>query len=192
MVKLSNVLSYVLKGLASSKTEKYFLSTVETRLGEVVDTIEALRAAKGSTITVDGDIYNISEYQIPKALLNYVRSGTIYGSKDAVGKAMPILEVKKSDGKLTPIKFNTFFNDYNSYQHESVQIPMTSLSTKEPVTVEDVDYLEDQDGLMAKLHESGFGIETCSMIGLKIEGFNSFLATYTTPTLDAFTSWMVA
>jgi len=191
--RLKVVLNNAFDTLASARARKYVLSDkgFNQRLSDVCDTIEAIRSTLGTEVDLDGESYSIKDYQIPKALTNYVSSGLIYGSSDAVGKVDPIIRIKKAEAKLSPLVFNKFFADFNGYQAEGFRIPVVDAWNKlTSISLEDVQYLEDESGRMARLHENGFDIQTCWLIGLKVEGLCLYLSKYDTPTKDGMTTWL--
>lgn len=191
--RLETVLRNTIEVLASARSKKYVLMDKEfdQRLSEICVTLEAIRSTRGAEINIDGESYPIKDYQIPKALINYVSSGLIYGSPDAIGKANPIIRVAKTDAKLSPLVFNKFFSDFNGNQAEGFRIPVADVWNKlTSVTLEDVQYLEDEDGRMAKLHEGGFDIQTCWLIGLSIDGLSKYLSRYDIPTKDGMVTWL--
>lgn len=191
--RLKVVLNNTIDTLASARARKYVLSDkgFNQRLSDVCDTIEAIRSTLGTEVDLDGESYAIKDYQIPKALVNYVSSGLIYGSSDAVGKVDPVIRVKKTEAKLSPIVFNKFFADFNGYQAEGFRIPVVDAWNKlTAISLEDVQYLEDESGRMAKLHENGFDIQTCWLIELSVEGLCRYLSKYDAPTKDGMTTWL--
>jgi hypothetical protein len=191
--RLKVVLKNTFDDLASVRAKKYVLSDegFDQRLSDVCDTINAIRSTLGTEVDLNGESYPIKDYQIPKALVNYVSSGLIYGSSDAVGKVDPIIQIKKAEAKLSPLVFNKFFADFNGYQADGYKIPVVDAWNRlTTVSLEDVQYLEDKSGRMAKLHENGFDIQTCWLIGLSVEGLCQYLSKYDAPTKDGMTRWL--
>lgn len=193
-VELKTVLMHVCNTFASMRTVKNLTSDVKTfsqRLGDVCDTIEAIRSTSGFSVTINGDSYQIQDYAIPKALIDYVSAGRIYASQDAIESAEPLIRVGVTEAKLSPLAFNKFFSDFNKDQAEEFKIPVaTDWAKRTSVTLEDVQYLKDESGRLAKLHEGGMDICTCDLIGLRIEGLCSFLKKYDEPNMDGFASWL--
>lgn len=161
-------------------------------MSDVCDTLEAIRCAKGATVNVGEDSFNIKDYHVPNAFVEYLNSGEVYASRDAIGKAEPLIKAKKVEAKLPPFAFNKFFSDFNSAQAEEFQIKVRDQWDREvPISLEDVQYLEDENGRLAKLHENGFSAQTCYLIGVKVDGLSKYLATYNKPTQDGMTQWLL-
>lgn len=194
-VELKTVLTNTCNDVASERTKKYTMRDTDSfnqRLSDVVETIEAIRSVKGATVEVGEDSFMISDYHIPKALLDYMSTGRIYASKDAVGKAEPVIEVERRPAKLSPVMFNKFFVDFNSYQLDGYKIPCVDQWTKEQfATLEEVQFLEDEEGRLAKLHEGGFDECTCALLGIRIHELSRYLSSVDVPTKDGFTTWLL-
>jgi hypothetical protein len=191
--RLMEVFTSAFDTLASARARKYVLSeaSFNQRLMDVCNTIEAIRSTLGSEVDCDEESYPIKDYQIPSALINYVSSGLIYGSQDAVGKVDPIIRVKKRVATLSPLVFNKFFSDFNNYQNEGYRINVSDSWNKlTATTLEDVQYLEDESGRMAKLHEGGYDIQTCWLLSVRIDGIATYLSKYDAPTMDGMTTWL--
>lgn len=191
--RLMEVFTSAFDTLASARARKYVLSesSFNQRLIDVCNTIEAIRSTLGSEVDCEDESYPIKDYQIPTALISYVSSGLIYGSQDAVGKVDPIIRVKKRVATLSPLVFNKFFSDFNNYQNEGYRINVSDNWNKlTATTLEDVQYLEDESGRMAKLHEGGYDMQTCWLLSVKIEGLTPYLSKYDAPTMDGMTTWL--
>lgn len=192
--ELKSILNYALGALASAKTARYFMGKDglpdQSRLNGVVNTIEAIRATEGKTIKVGEDFFPVEEYKIPNALVDYVRAGITYASADAVGKCEPIFKAQAGVAVLSPIAFNKFFDDFNINQPEEYQVPTTGGWRGEPVTLENVQYLENESGDLCMLHNGGFGIETCALLHFKVPALTACMPSYTRPTMEGFKIWL--
>lgn len=178
---------------SSVKTQKYFIHSddFDQRLEDVVNTIVGLMSINGTVVTVNGDQFSKSDYKIPARLVDLIRCGSIYASTDAINRARPIFEVEKVQTSLTPMQFNRFFNDFNVGQQEGYQsIHLVEASGRGAVSLEDVQYLEDGNGVMRKLHENGFEIELCSLLGLEIETISQYLVGYSKPSITEVAVWL--
>lgn len=176
--------------MASQKTMKYFIndSSFEQRLIDVVQTIEAIRCSQSNTISVDGESYAVSEYKIPTRLVDYVNAGIIYASSDAVGSRAPIIKVNGCTGKLTPLQFNKFFDDFNINQE--TKLNTVESFNRSTTVLGDVQYAEDEHGMMIRLSETGLDIETCYLVGIRIDGLGDYLTSYSMPNKDGITKWL--
>lgn len=218
--ELADIIAHAMMEAASSKTRKYFIREVTEkclininektsreeieantilrgpfidRIEDVVETIEAIRGTDASSIIVGkGDVYSVSEYQIPTVLVNYTNSGKIYASTDAIGREEPYFQAERKIAKLSPLQFNKVFDDFNENQHDGYRIAVVENWDRKKTSLEDVQYLEDGEGSMLKLHEQGFDIYTCDLIGLQIDGLSSFLTRYDAPTVKGYEEWLLS
>lgn len=192
----SNLKQAFLEGFqtyCSVKTSKYFVHSdnFDQRLDSVVETIVGLMSVKGTVVTVNGDQYSKSEYKVPTRLVDLIRSGFIYASPDAIDRAEPVFEVSKVRPNLSPMQFNRFFTDFNVGQCEGYpSFQLSEVAGRDAVTLEDVQYLEDENGVMRKLHESGFEIELCALLGLNITALSPYLVGYPKPTNMEVVKWL--
>lgn len=193
---ISNLKNAFIEGFemySSVKTSKYFVHSdnFDQRLNDVVNTIVGLMSVKGTIVTVNGDQYSKSEYKVPARLHDLIRCGSIYASPDAIDRAEPIFEVMKVQTSLNPMQFNRFFTDFNAGQFEGYpSLQLAEVAGRDAVTLEDVQYLEDEDGVMRKLHENGFEIELCSLLRLNIETLSPYLVGYNKPTQTEVAVWL--
>lgn len=177
---------------ATARTRKYVVSQgdFKQRLSSVVNTMVGLMSCFGSTVEVDGVSFNLSDYKVPTKLTDLINSGRIYASSDCVGRVGPMFEVEHVGVSMTPDAFNRFFTDFNLNQ-DGNEIQLSEGLTRRTVTLEDVQYLEDEDGMMCKLHDGGFDIELCAVIGLKLDALTSYLTRYTRPTELGVGLWLL-
>lgn len=180
--KLIAALTAMISETASARTVKYMTSQpdFEQRLENVVNTIVGLMSCFGSTVEVDGVSFNLSDYKVPAKLVALVNSGRIYASSDCVGRVEPMFEVEHVGVSMTPESFNRFFTDYNVNQGEN-GIKLSEGLTRRTTTLEDVQYLEDEGGMMCKLHDGGFDMELCYLLGLKLDALTPYLTKYSRP-----------
>lgn len=176
--------------MASQRTVRYFLKSEDygQRLVDVVDTLEAIRCSRSNTISVDDESYAISDYRIPVKLFDYLNSGIIYASSDAAGSKKPIFKANVCSGKLTPLQFNKFFDDFNVNQERKLNV--SDNFTRSTTVLGDVQYAEDGQGMMLRLGESGFDLETCYLLGFRLDGFEAYLTKYAKPNVDGITRWL--
>lgn len=181
------------ENVASLETTKRFIKQAdyEERLQDVVNTIVALTAEYSSIVTVDNVPYSKNEYRVPSQLIDLMSSGRVFGSPDAVGRAKPMFEVSRSRIKLTPTQFNKVFSDFNRNQTDGFkQLKLEQCAVRDDVTLEDVQYLNDGCGFMRKLHNNGFNIETCVLLGLNIPELSEFLPRYNEPQVGEVATWL--
>lgn len=176
--------------VGNQKTMKYFIKSEDygQRLIDVVETLEAIRCSQSSTISVGDESYTISDYKIPVKLISYVNAGIIYASSDAVGSRKPLFKANVCSGKLTPLQFNKFFDDFNINQ--DLKLNVSDNFTRSTVVLGDVQYTEDEQGMMLRRCEGGLDLETCYLIGLRIDGLADYLTKYAKPNTDGMTKWL--
>lgn len=190
--KLVAALTATVTETATARTTKYMTSQPDfkQRLNDVVDTIVGLMSCYGSTVEVDGVSFDLSDYKVPAKLVSLVNSGRIYASSDCIGRVEPMFEVEHVGVSMTPESFNRFFIDYNVNQGDN-GIQLSEGLTRRTITLEDVQYLEDEDGMMCKLHDGGFDIELCYLIGLEIDALTPYLTKYSKPTDLGVGLWLL-
>lgn len=180
--------------VASGRTRKYFTGDARfnERLQDVLQTIEGLRTAYGSSVVVDGEVYNRSDYLVPKKLKDYVNSGRIYASKDAIGVESPIFESEKVNIPLSPEAFHHFFTEFNGTQGEDKKFILVESLTKENLTLEDLQYLEDESGLqLAKLREEAIcDSVTCQLMGYRLDSLTKYLRKYAKYNPKGILKWL--
>lgn len=192
--ELKVVLTNGMADLASARTAKYFFKdgVVDAdRIGKIVNTIEAIKSATGNFIMVDGEQYSKFDYRLPKALVDYVNAGKIYASKDAIGGSEPLFDSEKVKAELSPLAFNKFFDDFNRNQDEGYRIPTVDNWSASIKTLEDVQYLYDEDsGAVCKFHEGGMDECTCALLHITLPEITNCMPKYDKPTRNGYTLWL--
>lgn len=179
--------------VASARTKRYVIDQKDysTRLDDVANTLVGLMSSFGSSVSVDGDVYNVSEYKVPNKLIDLLNVGRVYGSCDAIERVEPMFEIVKEPITLTPGAFNAFFINFNAQQGDCAQFSLSEGYVRRDVTLEDVQYLEDACGSMRKFHNQGLPIEICSIVGLRIEAIEDYLLSYSKPSDRAIGLWLL-
>lgn len=192
--ELKEVLINGLTDLASARTAKYFFKdgVVDAdRIGKIVNTIEAIKSATGNFINVEGEQYSKFDYRLPKALVDYVNAGRIYASKDAIGGSEPLFYSEKTAAEMSPLAFNKFFDDFNRNQDEGYRIPTVDNWSASIKTLEDVQYLYDEDcGTLCKFHEGGMDECTCALLHCTLPEVTNVMPKYDKPTRNGYTLWL--
>lgn len=179
--------------IASDKTLRYFIKK-DTFLGYVYDvaqTLEGLRSTKGTTVLVDDDFYAVSEYKVPTKLEDYLKTGRIYASNEAIDELEPFSEMDKVNCTLTPAEFNKFFDNFNAAQEQDKRIATTSFKAQS-CSLENIQYLEDKNGLgLRRFHETGFDEMTCQLVALKIDAISDYLRLSPKYTVRKMVLWLL-
>lgn len=193
ITKLKDAFKSLKDEVASAKTEKYVTSRpdFDERLNSVVDTIVGLMSCYGSVVTVKGIDFMITDYNVPAKLEDLINCGRIFAAVDSIGRVNPIFKVEKVDVSLTPESFNRFFSDFNSNQSDDTKVKLSEGITRRTISLEDVQYLKDKSGAMVKLHENGFDIELCYLLGLEIDGISEYLNSYSAPNALGVALWLL-
>jgi hypothetical protein len=179
---------------ATNRTVKYFTtaSDYETRLKDVTTSIVGLMSTYGSVVSVNGDIFNVADYKVPSQLVDLINSGRIYGSSDAIDRVEPMFEIEAVSIPLTPSAFNKFFADFNSLQGDAGEkFSLNEGYVRRDVTLEDFQYLEDENGSLRKFHNDGFAAEICALVGLQLEAISSYLPKYEKPSYRGIGLWVL-
>lgn len=203
----NEIITTIVEGLKSSMTEvssaktfRYFLGDekrLEVNLTEFAATLVKLMAVKGDYLVVDGEIYAISEYKMPHHLVDLVSAGTIYGSVDAIGVRIPVvsIDLEEVDSIATsPAIFNKFIENFNSMQGQGfVQFEGIENLKRKSRTLEDVQYLEEEDGTLVKYHDNpnGFDMEICSIIRIPTGDLSGCFVGYDVVTNSEIANWLL-
>lgn len=203
----NDIITIIVEGLKSSMTEvssarafRYFLGD-EKRLDEnltgFATTLVRLMANKGEYLVVEGEIYTISDYKMPRHLIDLVSAGTIYGSIDAIGIRIPVLSIdlEEVDSIATsPAVFNKFIENFNSMQGPGfVQFEGIENLKRKSRTLEDVQYLKDEYGVLVKYHDNsnGLDMEICSIIGVPAGDLADCFVSYGRVTNSEIANWLL-
>lgn len=138
----------ILKDIATSKTQRYFLANIERELEKVGDqksdeakqypklicdvvrTFCAVmsKRAKSSMIEADGERYPVSDYTFPTAWWQLALARVVYATRGAIEFADPYFKAESVPGRLlSPSQVARFFEMYNSTQNGSEPISMAGV-----------------------------------------------------------------
>lgn len=203
----NNIIATIVKGLKSSMTEvssaktfRYLLND-EKRLNEnltgFATTLVTLMATKGEYIVVNGEIYTVSDYKMPRHFVDLVSAGTIYGSVDAVEVRVPVSSIDLEEVEpiaTSPAIFNKFIENFNSMQGQGfVQLEGIENLKRKRRSLEDVQYLKDEEGVLVKYRDNpnGLDMEICFIIGVPAGEIAECLVKYDIVTDSEIASWLL-
>lgn len=212
--KLYNSLLNFIVEVASPKTNKYLIGSsiqviesgklvkqdFERRLEDVVRTLYVLRSTFSSSVTVNGETFNVSEYNIPSTLDDFMNTGRLFTTQDAIGKCEPSTATfVKDDGTIakngevgivTPERFNAFWNSFNENQSEGFSRLNLVPFKRKDICYGDLQYAEDA-GVLVKVSDVGADEFVCFLADLQINDSNGY-AKYDVPTYNAIVNhWKV-
>lgn len=134
----------ILRDIATSKTQRYFLSSVERDMsdadddgdqypmliGDVVRTFCMVmsKRAKSSRVEADGENYPVSDYQFPTAWWKLSLARRVYMTRGAIEFAKPYFEFEAIPGRImSPAQVMRFFEAYNSTQTDQTKIVLAGV-----------------------------------------------------------------
>jgi hypothetical protein len=208
--RLYKAVKHFIETVASNRCKKYFVGGIaatqrtandgtvtdatqtefEKRLENVVRTLMALRATFSSTITVGEESYLTQEYHVPQKLISFLNSGRVYMTGDAIGRSNAAEAEKVKDGDiLTPLAFNAFWDEFNRNQDEGNRIVLTDGYTRENLTLGNLQFADDGNGLLVKINDSGLSAEECWLFNIKLNDSDGFTK-YPSISLDGMAQFL--
>lgn len=175
MSRLSNLLLQSLTKFASPRTMKYEMSPADKEaeklkqksidvsspvsadfqesVNRIVNTIELLAAAEGTSVLVDGSFYAISDYTVPVFAQGIIDAGHVYLNDRAAHVANELYHVECQDPNdvLTPAEFNGFWIRYNSAQPDEFKFNVNPVRKADFHTLSEVEIAKMEDGTYGEL-----------------------------------------
>lgn len=176
--------------LATPRTIRYYLEglgkekvTVDgaewkKRYVELVHTFLVLmtKRTRSSTIEVNGERYQVQDYEFPGAWWLLANARRVYVSPNCIAVAKPYFDFEYSDDSietLDPFEVRTFFTQYNGHQLAETKIVTRGPSDgfNDPVTLLDFKALCSEDGRLAWFNSAGGTIDPMTTQVLGVEHF---------------------
>jgi hypothetical protein len=177
--------------LATARTRKYLMSPESEwnqRVKDYAQSIVSLSTQVGSSTAVDGVIYNLNEYQVPKKIKSFIDAGRVYLCQDAIGKGVPCFGLGIAQITMSPSVFNNFITEFSRNQDSPIE---TVPYSREFVSLDYVQYVEDEKGSMVRVHETGFDLETCSLLGFRVPQITGYSRSYTPASAREIGLWLL-
>lgn len=148
----------ILCDIATTKTQRYFLSSIEKQKADdnpeipklVCDVVRTFcvvmtKRSKNSMVLAEGEQYPVSEYQFPTNWWSLARARIVYASRGSIDYVTPYFQFEGIDGPcISPSRVARFFESYNAAQTETTRIKIEGV----PAEFNDFAYLNQFKTLM--------------------------------------------
>lgn len=127
--------------IASTKTDRYFLSNIEKQKADdlteypklVCDVVRTFcviltKQSKSSMVLAEGENFPVADYQFPEHWWELARARRVYATQGSIEFADPYFVVESTVGEcITPSRVLRFFEGYNQNQLETSRLKLAGV-----------------------------------------------------------------
>lgn len=139
-------------------------------VSKVINTIYLIAAAVGNHVVVDGDVYNIGDYNVPVFAQQVIDAGHIYFNEEAANITDEIftVEVLDTNEVLTPAEFNAFWMRYNLAQPDDIRFTLNPCVKSQYHVLNEIELVKMDDGNLGLIGGSKVSGPVCQILGISL------------------------